>query len=170
MITTRQLERVAFGKIYAHAIDFNGALPHILHRVESKLGGFVVTPNVDHVCLAETDARLRACYDDAFLSLADGMPLIWSARLLKLPIREKVSGSDLVEPLLEKGATRGLRIYFLGASERVNQKAKVLLETKYREDSPSSARWPLATLSASSATPDLSPFAGYRAAPPPAHI
>jgi N-acetylglucosaminyldiphosphoundecaprenol N-acetyl-beta-D-mannosaminyltransferase len=131
MITARSLERVAFGKIYAHAIDFEGAIAQILQRVETRGGGFVVTPNVDHVCLAETDAALCAAYADAFLSLADGMPLVWIAKILGLPIREKISGSDLVEPLLERGARRDLRVYFLGASERVNEKAKAILERTY---------------------------------------
>jgi N-acetylglucosaminyldiphosphoundecaprenol N-acetyl-beta-D-mannosaminyltransferase len=125
------MKRVQYGKIYAHAVSLREAIDCILERVSSGQGGYVVTPNVDHVCLAETDAALVSSYDDAFLSIPDGMPLVWMSRALGLAIREKVSGSDLVEPLLEKGAARGLRIYFLGASERVNQKAKAILESRY---------------------------------------
>jgi N-acetylglucosaminyldiphosphoundecaprenol N-acetyl-beta-D-mannosaminyltransferase len=124
-------DRVRYGRIYAHAIRFDAAIDHILRRIDSKAGGFVVTPNVDHVCLAETDDALVRAYDDAFLSLADGTPLVWIAKLLRLPLEEKVSGSDLVEPLLERGGQRGLRVYFLGASEKVNAKCKQILEAKY---------------------------------------
>ena len=131
MIMSRPLERVNYGKIYAHAVTLAESIDHILQRIDLKSGGFVVTPNVDHVCLAEEDPALVSAYADAFLSIPDGMPLIWMSRALGLPIKEKVSGSDLVEPLLEKGAKKGLRVYFLGASERVNQKAKAILEARY---------------------------------------
>lgn len=125
------LARVQYGKIYAHAVSLDQAIGVILKRIEDKAGGFVVTPNVDHVCLAEEDPALVAAYDDAFLSIPDGMPLIWMSRALGLPIKEKVSGSDLVEPLLDRGAKRGLRVYFFGSNERVNKKAKDILEGRF---------------------------------------
>jgi N-acetylglucosaminyldiphosphoundecaprenol N-acetyl-beta-D-mannosaminyltransferase len=44
------------------------------------------------------------------------MPLVAAARLLRLPLRSKVSGSDLLEPLMERCAADGLPVYFIGAA------------------------------------------------------
>jgi N-acetylglucosaminyldiphosphoundecaprenol N-acetyl-beta-D-mannosaminyltransferase len=82
-------------------------------------GGAVFTPNVDHVVLAHENPRLREAYARSSLSLADGMPLLWTARALGTPLPEKVSGSDFVGPLLERAAARGWRVYFLGGGPGV---------------------------------------------------
>ena len=99
-MTSEQPEIVEFGEIYAHAVTLEDAIQRIVDRVDSGVGGYVVTPNVDHICIAEYDEQLRSAYKGAFLSLPDGKPLIWMARLFGTPLPEKVSGSDLVLPLL----------------------------------------------------------------------
>lgn len=117
--TTSQasFQRVQFGRIFAHAVRQDEAITRIFEQVESGQGGFVVTPNVDHICLAETDPELRAAYRDAFLSLPDGQPLLWMARAMGEPLPEKVSGSDLITPLLLEAMKRSKTVYFLGSTE-----------------------------------------------------
>lgn len=111
--------RIQFGQIYAHVLTQAEAIDRIVDRAASGLGGYVVTPNVDHICIARDQPRLREAYDDAFLSLADGQPLLWMAKARGKNLPEKVSGSDLIIPLLTKAAEKGLRIYFLGATLEV---------------------------------------------------
>lgn len=122
------LRKVAYGKIYAHVVTFQQAIDHIVHLVKSGAGGFVVTPNVDHICLAEDDARLVKAYDEAALSLADGVPLLWMAKALGYPITEKISGSDLFLPLMQRAAKENLGVYFLGSTDETAAKAKEILE------------------------------------------
>lgn len=112
-----EFDRVPFGRIYAHAVRSREAIDRIFAEVDRGVGGFVVTPNVDHICIVETDPELRAAYREAFLSLPDGQPLLWMARGFKSPLPEKVSGSDLIIPLLEEAARRGRTVFFLGSSE-----------------------------------------------------
>jgi N-acetylglucosaminyldiphosphoundecaprenol N-acetyl-beta-D-mannosaminyltransferase len=111
------LDRVPFGRIYAHAVRSKEAIDRIFAEVDRGVGGFVVTPNVDHICIAETDPELRAAYREAFLSLPDGQPLLWMARGFNTPLPEKVSGSDLITPLLVEAARRNKTVFFLGSTE-----------------------------------------------------
>ncbi len=127
----RSLTKVRFGSIHADSVTFSEALDYVIALGREGLGGYVVTPNVDHIVLAEKDEGLRLAYADAALSLADGMPLIWMARLLRLPIPEKVSGSDIMLPLIERAAADGLRVYFLGGAPGVAEAASATLLTKY---------------------------------------
>ena len=124
-------DAVRLGQIYADRIGFTAAIEAIIDQGLARRGGFVVTPNVDHVCMAETEPRLRAAYDDAFLSLIDGTPLVWLARAMGTPVPAKISGSDLILPLLERCAQRGLRVYFLGGAPAVTARAKEVLEGMY---------------------------------------
>ena len=72
------------------------------------------TPNVDHVVLAEQDQRFRSAYEQVSLSLVDGTPVLWASRILGRSLPGKVSGSDLVVPLMERAAARGWRVFLLG--------------------------------------------------------
>jgi N-acetylglucosaminyldiphosphoundecaprenol N-acetyl-beta-D-mannosaminyltransferase len=109
-----QRTRVRFGRIWVDALTFAGALDEIEALVARGEGGTVFTPNVDHVVRAERDATFREAYAAARLSLVDGQPLVWASRLVGEALPEKVSGSDLILPLLRRAAERGYRVYLLG--------------------------------------------------------
>jgi len=119
--------RVPVGQLWVDRVDMTGALGAIVRLVEEGHGGAVFTPNVDHVVLASEHAAFRRAYAAADLSLADGMPIVWASRLLGQPVPEKLSGSDLVGPLMALSAARGWGVYLLGGAEGVAQKAAVAL-------------------------------------------
>jgi N-acetylglucosaminyldiphosphoundecaprenol N-acetyl-beta-D-mannosaminyltransferase len=121
--STQEPTRVQFGKIYAHVLTQSEGIARIVDRAALGLGGYVVTPNVDHICLAQEEPRFRDAYSGAFLALADGQPLLWMAKARNKPLPEKVSGSDLIIPLLTRAAEKGLRTYFLGATLEVCEEA-----------------------------------------------
>jgi N-acetylglucosaminyldiphosphoundecaprenol N-acetyl-beta-D-mannosaminyltransferase len=110
---------VRVGILWVDAVTFDGALDAIASLVRSGRGGSVFTPNVDHVVTAEDDLEFRAAYEAVDLSLADGKPILWAARLLGKPLPAKVSGSDLIEPLLRLAGQSGWRVFFLGGAPGV---------------------------------------------------
>lgn len=99
------------------------AIESIIRLVREGRGGTVFTPNVDHIVQAEHDATFREAYSRATLSLVDGTPVLWAARLLGTPLPEKLSGSDLFDPLIERAAREGLRVVLLGGGPGVAEKA-----------------------------------------------
>lgn len=111
------MERLRIGKLEVDPLTFDGAVEAINRLVDRGTGGAVFTPNVDHVVQCEHDARLREAYEAAALSLADGMPLLWAARILGRPLPAKVSGSDLFEPLMQRAAEKGWRVFLLGGCD-----------------------------------------------------
>jgi len=117
------MRRLRLGTIHADQVTFDGALDAIAGLVVAGRGGYVLTPNVDHVVLAEHSPELRAAYADAALSLVDGMPLVWLSALVGARFPEKVSGSDLARPLLTRAASAGWRVYFFGAAPGVGARA-----------------------------------------------
>lgn len=125
------MKRVRLGSIYAHAVTCTEALAEVQRLVESGRGGYVVTPNVDHVVQAEHHPALREAYADASLSLVDGQPLVWLSRMMGEPFPEKLSGSDFVPRLLAFAAERRWRVFFLGAAEGVAAKAAEVVQERY---------------------------------------
>lgn len=100
-------------------LNFEEALGKIEELADGRSGGYVVTPNVDHIIRLEKDEKFRRAYQEAALVLTDGQPLIWISRFLKCPIKEKISGSDLFPRLCKLAAQKHYTMYFLGAAEGV---------------------------------------------------
>lgn len=120
--------RIQIGPLPVDIVSLDEALEVIDGMVSKRVGGTVFTPNADHVVQAEHDERFRRAYQATQLSLADGVSIVWSSRVLGQPLPMKISGSDLVMPLLRLAATRGYRVYFLGADPGVAELAKAAVE------------------------------------------
>jgi N-acetylglucosaminyldiphosphoundecaprenol N-acetyl-beta-D-mannosaminyltransferase len=112
-------------------VTMTEAVDCVKYLAEHGKGAFVVTPNVDHMIKLEKDERFAAIYADADLILADGTPLLWFAKGLGTPLKEKVSGSDLFPLVCEMAAREGLSVFFLGAAEGVAAKAAEVLKKRY---------------------------------------
>jgi len=123
--------RLRIGHVPIDVVTFHEALQQIASLVEKRQGGFVVTPNVDHVVLTDSNPALREAYAHASLSLVDGQPLVWLSPWIGKKLPEKISGSDLVWPLLEMAGKKSWRVYFLGASPEVTAKAQQVALERY---------------------------------------
>src|SRR5262245_40781014 len=64
-----------------HSVTEAQSVQHILEQLDAGKGGWVVTPNLDHLRRLTRDRKLRALYSHASLVVADGMPLIWASRI-----------------------------------------------------------------------------------------
>lgn len=90
---------------------------------------FLSTPNLNFLIACQADSAFRDSVIQSDLSVTDGMPLVWVARLLGLPIGERVPGSDLFEALRREKETAGRRIavFFFGGQEGAAEHASRML-------------------------------------------
>ncbi len=87
---------------------------------------FLSTPNLNFAVACLDDAAFRDSVLQSDLSVADGMPLVWIARALGLPIEERVAGSSLFQALREQALQAGqapLQAFFFGGPPGVAQAA-----------------------------------------------
>ena len=91
----------------------------------------IATVNADFVVKSLHDSQLQHILQQADMATADGMPLVWGARLLGVPIQGRVTGVDMVSAMAERAAQRGYSIYFLGAAPGVAQQAADELCRRY---------------------------------------
>jgi len=155
-VPARTRLRLRLGRLHIDEVTFSQALDAVTALIAEGCGGTVFTPNVDHVVMADHDERFRRAYEAVDLSLADGMPILWASRLLGRPLPEKISGSDLVLPLMDRAAREGWRVFILGGAPGVGDLAAERLVERFPRivitgtdapridmDAPASARAPV---------------------------
>jgi exopolysaccharide biosynthesis WecB/TagA/CpsF family protein len=124
-------ERVGLAGLDFDMVTEQQAVQHIITASLAGDGGWVVTPNVDICRHAGRDPDLRSLVQTASLTVADGMPLVWAARLGGQPLPERVAGGSLIFSLSEAAARHGRSIYLLGGGYEVPYRAAVRLRRRY---------------------------------------
>lgn len=104
-------------------LTFNEAISRIETLIKQQKPSYVVTPNVDHIIQLQDDHEFFIIYRNADLVLVDSMILLWAARYLKFPFKEKISGSDLFPALCEASSSKGYKIFLLGGRPIAAEKA-----------------------------------------------
>jgi N-acetylglucosaminyldiphosphoundecaprenol N-acetyl-beta-D-mannosaminyltransferase len=95
------------------AIGIDEAVQRIRDAAFEGRRCFVSTPNLNFAIVARADAAFRGSVLRSDLSLVDGMPLVWVARLLGLPVPERVSGSDVFDAL-QRHPGPPLKVFLFG--------------------------------------------------------
>ena len=116
---------------YVNNVTLDETLDEIDGFIQKRKKSYIIAINVDVVMKMESDTYLRKITDNADMVLVDGKPLIWISKLHKRPIKEKVSGSDLVPELCRMAADKNYSIFIIGGKDGVAEQAKNKLEQKY---------------------------------------
>ena len=112
--------------------SFEEVIKIIIDRAINKAAPeYVVTPNAHHLVQLQKNAEFRAIYRNAFLSVPDGFPLLWVAKLQNTPLKDRVNGTDLVASLCAEAANKNLKVFFLGDRPGAAKLAAAKLQQKH---------------------------------------
>ena len=103
-------------------LSMQEAVEKIAHAGQNDERCFLSTPNLNFAVASMDGGAFRDSVIRSDLSVVDGMPLVWIARLLGLPIRERVAGSSLFDRLRARDGEQ-LRVYFFGGPDGVAKRA-----------------------------------------------
>jgi exopolysaccharide biosynthesis WecB/TagA/CpsF family protein len=93
--------------------------------LENLQQGVVFTPNVDHLMKLQKDPEFFKTYLTADYRVCDSQILMFAAKFLGTPLKEKISGSDLFPAFCRFHRNNDeITIFLLGGAEGVAAKAK----------------------------------------------
>ncbi len=98
------------------ADQLNGAMHNARRCVLS-------TANANFLMSSYRNPRFRDALLKSDLSTADGMPIVWLAWMIGIPIRERVSGAGLFERLNMRCDRSPVRLFFFGGAKDVATRA-----------------------------------------------
>jgi N-acetylglucosaminyldiphosphoundecaprenol N-acetyl-beta-D-mannosaminyltransferase len=101
------------------AVDTPRAIHILKESTRNRTRCFLSTPNLNFLIASQSDSGFRDSVIHSDLVVADGMPLIWMAKLLRIPIRERVAGSSIFEALRVQESSSPISVYFFGGPDGV---------------------------------------------------
>jgi N-acetylglucosaminyldiphosphoundecaprenol N-acetyl-beta-D-mannosaminyltransferase len=96
------------------SVDLKSAVDLIESAVNDRSPMQISTVNLDFLVHAQRSVDLRRVLNRSELNVADGMPVVWLAKLAGHPLPGRTAGSDLVPLALSRLAAIGARIFLFG--------------------------------------------------------
>ena len=114
-------------------IDMEAALARVDQFVQERSPHMVVTSDTPSIVRAHDDSEYQELVRGADMVTADGRGVVWMARVLGLPVAERVSGIDLVTHICGRATDKGYAVFLLGALPGVAEEAARALRSRCPE-------------------------------------
>ncbi len=127
------MEKQPLLNTFVNSVSMDDTIQEISRLIDEKKKSYVVAINVDVIMKIEKDDYLKQIADSADLTIVDGKPLIWISKWHKRPVKEKISGSDLVPELCKLASQKGYSIFIIGGAEGIAERARDNLKKEFSE-------------------------------------
>ncbi len=107
------------------------ALDRASSLLEEKGTSLIVTPNPEILMNAAKSPALKEVLNNSDLVLADGIGVIYAAKILKKELKQRVTGVDLMGSILDYLAKNDKSFFLLGAKEGHAKAAAEKISDKY---------------------------------------
>ncbi len=114
-----------------HLLNKEEAVEECLRLMEWDATHYIVTANSDFIAQSSKNEELRDIIFHADRIFADGMPIVWLSHLFKYPLPARVTGADLILPLLQGCEDQNKSVYFFGAEPEVQDHLRTYLKEHY---------------------------------------
>ena len=104
-------------------VEPNQAIDIIDQAIKTKRKCFLSTPNLNFIVQSKSDESFYESVIYSDLVVADGMPVIWTAKLLGIPLQSRVAGSSLFETLQNRRRDKPISVFFFGGQGDAAQQA-----------------------------------------------
>ena len=117
--------------VHVHNLSKSQVLAALSDYAVAGAPHHVVTLNPEYLVQAHASPEFKAVLNRADLALADGVGLVWAARLMGQRLVARIPGVDLVDWLADLAAGSGYSMFLLGARPGVAEAAAAGLAQRY---------------------------------------
>ncbi len=100
--------------------------PEVLSKIgdfiNSEKKHYIVTPNPEFVMDAQKDEEFKQILNNADIAIPDGIGLIFASWYLLKPIKQRITGVDLIWDLINLSVKNNWSIYLFGGEEGITAK------------------------------------------------
>ena len=116
---------------FVNAVSMDESIDYVERIIKERIPTQHVVINALKINLMEADSKLAEIVNACPLINADGASVVWAAKRLGIPLKERVTGCDMFQNLVRVAAEKGYKIFLFGAKEEVVTKVKSIFEKQY---------------------------------------
>jgi len=125
------MEKINIHGVYINNITMQEAVEKIREWLGADSINAVYTPNSEIIMQAQRDPELKSILNNAGMLIPDGAGVVLASKILRTPLKEKVSGIDLVKNLFKTFSGKNVGFYILGGRPGVAEIAAVNIMEEY---------------------------------------
>ncbi|NLY19620.1 MAG: glycosyltransferase, partial [Clostridiaceae bacterium] len=125
------MERINIHNILIHNVTMQEAVALVQKWVTGDSVHTIFTPNSEIIMQAQRNPDFKNILNNADLLIPDGAGVVLASKILKRPLKEKVSGIDLVKNLFAAAASKNISFFILGGEPGVAEMAAVNIISEY---------------------------------------
>jgi N-acetylglucosaminyldiphosphoundecaprenol N-acetyl-beta-D-mannosaminyltransferase len=111
------------------AVDLSAVVERIGAALRQEQPFLISTPNLNFLVTSQSDSEFRESLLQSDLCPVDGVPIVWIARLLGIPVQMRVAGSDTFDRLkLENSSS--VKVFLFGGPEGVAETCSAVLNAQ----------------------------------------
>ena len=114
-----------------HMVTMDEARRQALALMETPECSVLYTPNSEIILYASNNPDFMEKLNSADLTIADGIGVVYAAKMLHKPLKERVAGFDLICLLFKDMAAAGKSVFLFGSKPGVAEKAGSVLTERY---------------------------------------
>lgn len=108
---------------YIDMLDKKEAIDKVSEFIEKGKPSQIITLNAEIVYAAQENQALKDIINEADLVTPDGIGIVWAGRRLGWPIKERVTGIDMVYQICNEAQIHGWKLFLLGAGPQIAEQA-----------------------------------------------
>jgi N-acetylglucosaminyldiphosphoundecaprenol N-acetyl-beta-D-mannosaminyltransferase len=131
-LSTCNHPRISILGIRIDLLDYEKTLLLIEQCIaERMMGRYICASPVHPIMAAQKDRLLKDALNHSWLTVPDGMPVVWAARLLGGQINRRVYGPELMVRSCGLAARQGYSIFLYGATPQTLEKLQTALLERF---------------------------------------
>lgn len=132
-ITCAMMEapRYSIGKVRISAVTMDKTLRMLDQKVQAHQSAYICVANVQTTIFAQKNVDFCSIQNNSFLTLPDGQPLVWFAKLAGVKDIERITGPDLLLKLLEASAEKRYSHFFYGDTKETLTKMRYAISERF---------------------------------------
>ena len=104
-------------------VTLREAVDEAVSKIKKRQTFWIITANPETIMLKRKDNHLESALSKADMVVADGIGIVWAAKILGEYLPGRIPGIDLARLLLQQAGREGWRVYFLGGKPGVAKEA-----------------------------------------------
>jgi N-acetylglucosaminyldiphosphoundecaprenol N-acetyl-beta-D-mannosaminyltransferase len=117
--------------IRVHVVNIPEVLRQIDLVIKNKEKGYITVTGVHGIMESQRNDLIRAVHNHSFLTVPDGMPLVYIGRMKGHSAISRCYGPDLMKAVMKASVSGEYTHYFLGGNEGVANDLKKNMEKTY---------------------------------------